>query len=133
MEIEYTARYLKDYLDIRDKRAKKDVDKVINFIRAAETPMDMYKYLDIKKYDPGLGGYRIRFGSKPEWRIRFDFIDDLKNPKQKIVQVQLVLPREKYEKYAHRSINESVGDKPFKIVITEKQLNRLMELNNTEK
>lgn len=126
MKIEYTPRYIKDYSNIKDVRAKKDTDKVERLINMAPNFIELHKLLDIKKYDPGLGGYRIRYGGRPEWRIRFDLIDDPINPKEKVIKLQMVLPREKYEKYAHISINESI-DKPFKVIITETQYKRLVE------
>jgi len=78
-----------------------------------------------------LGGYRIRFGNNPEWRIRFDLIDSPTDNTKKAIELQIVLPREKYEKYAHRSVKESVERKLI-ILVTEEQLNKLMsiETNN---
>lgn len=126
MKIEYTPRYIKDYSNIKDARAKKDTDKVERLINTSLNFVELHKLLDIKKYDPGLGGYRIRYSNKPEWRIRFELIDDTVNPKEKVVKLQMVLPREKYEKYAHISINESI-ETPFKIIISESQYIRLIE------
>lgn len=126
MRIEYTPRYLKDYADIKDARAKKETDKVERIIGAANNFMELHKMLDIKKY-PDLGGYRIRYSGKPEWRIRFELVDDLQT-KEKVVKLQIVLPREKYQKFAHKPVNESI-EKNTKIIITEKQL---MMLKNTK-
>jgi hypothetical protein len=125
MKIEYTSRYIKDYSDVRDQRAKKDIDKVVNVIRTTDNFVHLFRFLDIKKYDSGLGGYRIRFSNKPEWRIRFDVLDDYEDKRNKIIQLQMVLPREKYEKYAHKSINEQIED-PIKIILTESQISRLL-------
>jgi hypothetical protein len=122
MRIEYTPRYLKDYADIKDARAKKETDKVERIIGAANNFMELHKMLDIKKY-PDLGGYRIRYSGKPEWRIRFELVDDLQT-KEKVVKLQIVLPREKYQKFAHKPVNESI-EKNTKIIITEKQLTML--------
>lgn len=119
MKIEYTPRYIKDYADIKDARAKKETDKVEKIIRIANNFMELHKMLDIKKY-PDLGGYRIRYSGKPEWRIRFDLIEDEKT-KEKIVKLQIVLPREKYQKFAFKSVNESIG-RNLKMLISEKQL-----------
>ena len=119
MKIEYTPRYLKDYGDIKDARAKKETDKVERIIGNANNFMELHKMLDIKKY-PDLGGYRIRYSGKPEWRIRFDLVEDPKT-KEKVVKLQVVLPREKYQKYAFKSINESIGSN-LKMIITEDQL-----------
>jgi hypothetical protein len=126
MKIEYTPKYIKQFADIKDARAKKETIKVEKSIAAAENFIELHKLLDIKKYDPGLGGYRIRYSNKPEWRIRFELIDDPINPKDKIIKLQLVLPREKYQKYAHTSVNESVDGEPYKIMITESQYKRLL-------
>lgn len=119
MKIEYTPRYLKDYGDIKDARAKKETDKVERIIGNANNFMELHKALDIKKY-PDLGGYRIRYSGKPEWRIRFDLVEDPQT-KEKVVKLQVVLPREKYQKYAFKSINESIGSN-LKMLITEDQL-----------
>ncbi len=124
MEIQYTARYIKDYSDIKDKRAKKDTDRVENLIRSASNFIELNRVLDIKKYDPGLGGYRIHYSGKPEWRIRFDLIDS-NDKRNKTIQLQIVLPRERYEKYAHTKINESILDRNLKLVISERQLKLL--------
>jgi hypothetical protein len=126
MRIEYTPRYLKDYADIKDVRAKKETDKVERIIGTANNFMELHKMLDIKKY-PDLGGYRVRYSGKPEWRIRFELVDDLQT-KEKVVKLQIVLPREKYQKFAHKPVNESI-EKNTKIIITEKQL---MMLKNTK-
>jgi hypothetical protein len=119
MKIEYTPRYLKDYADIKDARAKKETDKVEKIIRIADNFMALHKMLDIKKY-PDLGGYRIRYSGRPEWRIRFDLVEDPQT-KEKLVKLQIVLPREKYQKFAFKSINESVK-RYLKILINEAQL-----------
>lgn len=129
MRIEYTSRYLKDYRDIKDPRARKATDAVEKKINEAPNFIELYKVLDIQKYDTGLGGYRIRYGGKPEYRIRFELLDDPENPKEKIILLQLVLPREKYQKYAHTSVNESVESPRLKIVITESQLRLLKQLD----
>ena len=120
MEIIYTARFLKDYNDIKEKRGKKDTDKVISLIETAPNFIDLNKILDIKKLNAGIGGYRIRYSNKPEYRIRINLIDNK-------IELLLVLPREKYEKYAHRTLNESVKLKPMKFIVTESQLKYLME------
>jgi hypothetical protein len=127
MKIEYTARYLKDFRDIRDKKALKATESVERKINMAANIVELYRLLDIQKYDTGLGGYRIRYGGKPEYRIRFELVDDPENPKEKMVLLQLVLPREKYQKYAHTSVNESVESPRLKIIVTESQL-RLLKL-----
>ena len=126
MKIEYTPRYLKDYADIKDARAKKETDKVEKIIRIANNFMELHKMLDIKKY-PDLGGYRIRYSGNPEYRIRFELIDNPENPREKVIKLQMVLSREKYEKYAHKSINESI-EKRMRIIITESQLRLLKNL-----
>jgi mRNA-degrading endonuclease RelE of RelBE toxin-antitoxin system len=128
MRIEYTSRYLRDYRDIRDPRAKKATDAVEKKINESPNLLELFKVLDIQKYNPDLGGYRIRYSGKPEYRIRFDLLDDPEDPKEKIILLQLVLPREKYQKYAHSSINESVDSSRLKIVITESQLQMLKQL-----
>lgn len=125
MKIEYSPRYLKDFRDIRDKRAIKATEAVERKINMSPNFVELFKVLDIQKYDTGLGGYRIRYGSKPEWRIRFELMDDPENPKEKMLYLQLVLPREKYQKYAHTSVNESVESSRMRIIITESQLNLL--------
>lgn len=125
MKIEYTPRYLKDYSDIRDVRAKKDTDKVERMIGMANNFVELHRLLDIKKYDTGLGGYRIRYSGRPEWRIRFELVEDPENPKEKVVKLQVVLPREKYQKYAHTSLNENKSSKNVKMKITESQLKML--------
>lgn len=127
MKIEYSSRYLKDFSSIREKRAKSDTEKVERLINMSDNFIELHKILDIKKYDVGLGGYRIRYSGNPEYRIRFELLDDKDNPKEKVVKLQIVLPREKYEKYAHRSINESINDR-IKIIINERQLNLLKNL-----
>lgn len=119
MEIEYTSRYLKDYGDIRDKRAKKDTDNVERKIREAQNFIELNKILDIKKYE--IGGYRIRYSGKPEWRIRFELVPNPSDNKQQMIKLQLVLPREKYEKYAHKKLDESIVGKSLRIVINENQ------------
>lgn len=124
MQIEYTTRFVKDLADIKDKRAKKDTEKVLSIIRSSENFVDLYKMLDIKKYEFH-GGYRIRYSGKPEWRIRFDLKDDATDPKKKVILLQLVLPREKYEKYAHTSVNES--KEKVKLLVTEEQMSVLLE------
>jgi hypothetical protein len=129
MKIEYSARYLKDFRDIRDPKAIKATEAVEKKINMAKNIVDLYKFLDIQKYDTGLGGYRIRYGGRPEYRIRFELLDDPSNPREKIVLLQLVLTREKYQKYAHTSVNESVQPSRLRIVITESQL-RLLKLLN---
>jgi hypothetical protein len=128
MKIEYTARYLKDFRDIRDKKAIKATEAVEKKINSVNNIVELYRVLDIQKYDTGLGGYRIRYGGKPEYRIRFELIDDPENPKEKMVLLQLVLPREKYQKYAHTSVNESVETPRMRIVISESQLRLLKQL-----
>jgi hypothetical protein len=105
MKIEYTSRYLKQYSEIKDPRAKKETDKVERLIGAANNFIDLHKSLDIMKYNAFVA-YRIRYSGKPEYRIRFILIDDDKNPKEKVVKLQLVLPREKYEKYTHTYLDE---------------------------
>jgi hypothetical protein len=127
MKIEYTPRYLKYLSAIREKRAKKDTEKIERLINMSPNFVELHKIIDIKKYDPGLGGYRIRYSGNPEYRIRFELVDDPENPKEKVIKLQMVLPREKYEKYAHTSINESV-EKRMKIMITESQLRLLKNL-----
>lgn len=129
MKIEYTSRYLKDFGDILDPKAIKAVEVVERKINLASNIIDLYKMLDIKKYDVSVGGYRIRFGGRPEYRIRFELVDDLNNPREKTVLLQLVLTREKYERYAHTSVNESVEPSRFKIMITESQLRLLKQLS----
>ena len=89
MKIEYTPRYLKDLSDIRDKRAKKDTEKIERLINMSPNFVELHKIIDIKKYDPGLGGYRIRYSGNPEYRIRFELIDDPENPKEKIIKLQM--------------------------------------------
>jgi hypothetical protein len=123
MRKEYTSQYLKQYEDIKDKRALKATQKVEEIIGSAESIIDLYNLLDVKKYD--IGGYRIRYGGKPEWRIRFDIKDAPDNKKEKIIVLQLVLPREKYEKYAHKKLTESVDTPKLVIYVTESQLNML--------
>ena len=120
MEIVYTARYLKDYNDIKEKRGKKDTDRIISLIQAAPNFIEMNKMMDIKKLNVGLGGYRIRYSNKPEYRIRFELLDGK-------IELQLVLTREKYQKYAHRPLNESIDSKPLRIIVTESQLKHLTE------
>jgi mRNA-degrading endonuclease RelE of RelBE toxin-antitoxin system len=120
MEIIYTARFLKDYNDIKEKRGKKDTDKVVSLIQAAPNFIELNKMLDVKKLNVGLGGYRIRYSNKPEYRIRFDIVDNK-------IELQLVLTREKYQKYAHRPLNESTESKPMTLIVTESQLRYLME------
>ena len=120
MEIIYTARFLKDYNDIKEKRGKKDTDKVISLIQAAPNFVELNKMIDIKKLNAGIGGYRIRYSNKPEYRIRVELVGDK-------IELLLVLPREKYEKYAHRALNESVTSKPIRYIISESQLKNLME------
>ena len=127
MKIEYTPRYLKDLSDIRDKRAIKDTEKIERLINISPNFVELHKIIDIKKYDPGLGGYRIRYSGNPEYRIRVELIDDLENPREKVIKLQMVLSREKYEKYAHKSINESI-EKRMRIIITESQLRLLKNL-----
>ena len=127
MKIEYTPRYLKDLSDIRDKRAIKDTEKIERLINMSPNFVELHKIIDIKKYDPGLGGYRIRYSGNPEYRIRFELIDDPEKPREKIIKLQMVLSREKYEKYAHKSINESL-EKRMRIIITESQLRFLKNL-----
>ena len=53
MEIVYTARYLKDYNDIKEKRGKKDTDRIISLIQAAPNFIEMNKMMDIKKLNVG--------------------------------------------------------------------------------
>jgi hypothetical protein len=79
--------------------------------------------LDIKKYDRGLGGYRIRFSNKPEMRIRFELVNDPEEPSGKALKFQICLTRERYEKYAHKAvdINENYN-KNMKIMLTEEQM-----------
>lgn len=127
MKIEYTPRYLKDLSDIRDKRAIKDTEKIERLINMSPNFVELHKIIDIKKYNPGLGGYRIRYSGNPEYRIRFELIDDPEKPREKIIKLQMVLSREKYEKYAHKSINESL-EKRMRIIITESQLRLLKNL-----
>ncbi len=131
MEIIRTSHYIKEMSKIQNAKALKNILKVEEKIAAAEKFTDLFALLDIKKYDPGLGGYRIRFGNNPEWRIRFDLIDSPTDNTKKAIELQIVLPREKYEKYAHRSVKESVERKLI-ILVTEEQLNKLMsiETNN---
>jgi hypothetical protein len=105
MKIEYTSRYLKQYADIRDPRAKKETDKVERVIGAANNFVELHKMLDIKKYI-AFDAYRIRYSGKPEYRVRFTLVDDSTNSKEKVVKLHLVLPREKYEKYAHTYLDE---------------------------
>lgn len=105
MKIEYTSRYLKQYAEIKDPRAKKETDKVERLIGAANNFIEMHKMLDIMKYI-AFEAYRIRYSGKPEYRIRFILIPDTQNPKEKVVKLQLVLPREKYEKYTHMYLDE---------------------------
>ena len=105
MKIEYTSRYLKQYAEIKDSRAKKETDKVERLIGAANNFIEMHKMLDIMKYI-AFEAYRIRYSGKPEYRIRFILIPDTQNPKEKVVKLQLVLPREKYEKYTHMYLDE---------------------------
>ena len=126
MKFEYTPRYVKQFADIKTERALKDTLKIEQIIANAPNFIELNKMLRIQKYNAGLGGYRIRYGGKPEWRIRFDLIDDPSNPKEKMIVLQLVLPREKYEKYAHTSVNESVERAPCKIIISEQQYKRLI-------
>lgn len=105
MKIEYTSRYLKQYAEIKDSRAKKETDKVERLIGSANNFIDLHKMLDIKKYI-AFDSYRIRYSGKPEYRIRFILVDDSTNSKEKVVRLLLVLPREKYEKYAHSYLDE---------------------------
>ena len=51
MKIEYTPRYLKDLADIRDKRAKKDTEKIERLINTSPNFVELHKIIDIKKYD----------------------------------------------------------------------------------
>jgi uncharacterized protein YlaN (UPF0358 family) len=132
MEIEYTARFLKDLKDINIARGKKDTDKVISLIKQAPDWQTLNKVLDIKKYNEGLGGYRIRYSNKPEFRIRFDLVDS-DDKKTKKILLQIVLPREKYEKYAHRSINESTQERRMKIIISEAQYKMITEHYDADK
>ena len=127
MDILHTSHYLKDYSKITDQKVLKDIKKIEERIASVDKFTDLFNLLDIKKYDPGLGGYRIRFGGRPEWRIRFDIVDNPIDKSKKIIELQIVLPREKYEKYAHRSITESVENKLI-IVLTEAQLEMIKNI-----
>ena len=126
MKIEYTPKYTKQFADIKNPRALRDTIKVEKLIESAENFIQMCKLLDVKKYDPGLGGYRIRYSNKPEWRIRFELVDEPSNPREKIVKLQLVLSREDYEKYAHKSVNESNELEGLKLIISESQYQSLI-------
>ena len=130
MEIIRTSHYIKELAKVRDAKAMKNILKVEEKIAGAQKFTDLFALLDIKKYDPGLGGYRIRFGNNPEWRIRFDLINSPEDPTKKVIELQLVLPREKYEKYAHRSVRESV-EKKLVILVTESQLKKIMSVEKT--
>ena len=130
MEIIRTSHYIKELAKVRDAKAMKNILKVEEKIAGAQKFTDLFALLDIKKYDPGLGGYRIRFGNNPEWRIRFDLINSPEDPTKKVIELQLVLPREQYEKYAHRSVRESV-EKKLVILVTESQLKKIMSVEKT--
>lgn len=127
MEIVYTSRFLKDLKDIKMPKHKKATDTVIETIKTAPNFVKLYELLDIKKLDVGLGGYRIRYTNNPEYRIRFDLLEDASDKSIKKIELQRCLSREDYEKYAHRKINESTTPKSRKqlMVISESQFDRL--------
>lgn len=127
MQIQYTARFLKSMSKIKDKRMIKDTEKVLSRIQQAENFVELYKILDINKLEEGLGGYRIRYSGKPEMRIRFDLLSDPMDKNKKTVELQFVGTREEYEKYAHKSMNESVSKKMI-IFITEEQFKKVLTL-----
>jgi hypothetical protein len=58
---------------------------------------------------------------------------DSNDKNSKKILLQIVLPREKYEKYAHRSINESTQERRMKIVISESQYKMLTEHYDADK
>jgi mRNA-degrading endonuclease RelE of RelBE toxin-antitoxin system len=129
MEIVYTSRFLKDLKDIKMPKHKKATDTVIETIKTAPNFVKLYELLDIKKLDVGLGGYRIRYTNNPEYRIRFDILEDASDKSIKKIELQRCLSREDYEKYAHRKINESTTPKLRKqlMVISESQFERLFK------
>lgn len=128
MEIVYTSRFLKDLKDVKMPKHKKATDDVIETIKIAPDFVKLHELLDIKKLNPGLGGYRIRYTNNPEYRIRFDILEDASDKSKKKVELQRCLTREDYEKYAHRKINESVQNKRKQLmVISESQFKRLFK------
>jgi mRNA-degrading endonuclease RelE of RelBE toxin-antitoxin system len=130
MEIVFTSRFLKDLKDVKMPKHKKATDEVIETIKNAPDFVKLHELLDIKKLNPGLGGYRIRYTNNPEYRIRFDILEDASDRSVKKVELQRCLTREDYEKYAHRKINESTTPKSRKqmMIISESQYKRLFKL-----
>jgi mRNA-degrading endonuclease RelE of RelBE toxin-antitoxin system len=128
MEIVYTSRFLKDLKDVKMPKHKKATDDVIETIKISTDFVKLHELLDIKKLNPGLGGYRIRYTNNPEYRIRFDVLEDASDKSKKKIELQRCLSREDYEKYAHRKINESVQRvRKQLVVISESQFERLFK------
>ena len=123
MKIEFTKHYLKDFQTLTDKKQVEAVNKVVKTVEESPNFLDLMQKIDIKKYNKGLGGYRIRFSNNPEMRIRFELENDNTEPTGKKLKFQICLPREKYEKYAHVAVNINENEeKGLKVKLTEEQM-----------
>jgi hypothetical protein len=127
MEIEYTARYLKLYQKLKNKRSIKDTDKVVRALTLFENLSEIQKSnLDVKLRDIDKT-YRIRYSNNPEMRIIFfvkDLVQNDEKQKKKILELLWVGSREDYKRFAYNKIREE-EESGMKIMISERHLKRI--------